>query len=415
MFSITAKAEAGLTEVIGGSTMETATPISFGVEYVSTKDEENTYYKITTPAEKAYYFLYVKNINIPYVYGGGFVINIENVYGEIITGTNYSMQPNNDTIVETVLEPNMTYYIHANAKYSGNFRMYFWYNEDTVGDFMDTSTKVALNSNVIGTIDGKDDRDWYYFQTGNYTNYILYFKNLSGERMGARVYNQYYEVLAYDEYVYSSNYNGVYFYLNNLSPNTKYYISIFPETGYGQKYLLNVYPNRTSIQDADISYKTTYTYTGKTIQPKVTIIYSGETLLKGRDYKITYSNNKKPGKGKITITGLNEYEGKITKVFDILPKKQTIKKITNISGRKLKLVYTKDSTATGYEIQYSPYKSFFYDTQTVIVKGKKNSTKTIKKLAKKKTYYVRVRTYVKCGSTTVKGKWSSVKKIKIKK
>ena len=87
------------------------------------------------------------------------------------------------------------------------------------------------------------------------------------------------------------------------------------------------------------------------------------------------SNNKKPGRGKITIKGINGYTGSVTKNFDILPKRQKIKKLTNVSGRKLKVSYTKDSTATGYEIQISPFKTFFYDTKTVKVKGKKNSAK----------------------------------------
>ena len=415
-FSTTAKAAAGLTEVIGSSTMENATPISFDVDYVSAKDGEDMYYKFTTPAKKAYYFLYVKNINIAYAYGEYFDVKLENAYGEIVGKTgSYVDAPNESTTIEAVLEPGTTYYIHANGVNNGNFRMNIYYNEDKIGDFMEASTKVSLNSNVTGTIDGTGDIDWYCFKTGNYENYILNFKNLSGTTMHVHVYNQYSEILGYDTYVGSWDYDGSYIYLNNLSPNTKYYVRMSAGDYYGQKYLFNVYPNRTAIQDTTISYKTTYTYTGKTIQPGVTITYNGTTLSKGKDYTVTYSNNKKPGRGKITIKGLNGYTGTVTKNFDILPKRQKIKKLTNVSGRKLKVSYTKDSTATGYEIQISPFKNFFFDIRTVNVKGKKNTAKTIKKLTKNKTYYVRVRTYVKSGSTTVSGAWSSVKKIKIKK
>lgn len=416
-FGTTVKAAAGLTEVIGSSTMENATPISYNVDYVSAKDGEDMYYKFTTPAKKAYYFLYVKNINIAYS-RGDFYVKIENAYGEKITGTGYDVDsPNESTTLQTLLEPATTYYIHANGSNNGNFRMYLSYNEDNVGDTMDTSTKVSLNSNVTGTIDGDGDVDCYCFQTGNYKDYVLNFKNLSGERMTAYVYNQYGEVLTYEKYIYSYNYDGVNLYLNNLAPNTKYYVKTYSYySGYwDQKYLFKVSPNRIAIQDTTISYKTTYTYSGKTIQPGLTVTYNGTTLSKGKDYTVTYSNNKKPGRGKITIKGLNGYTGTVTKKFDILPKRQKIKKLTNVSGRKLKVSYTKESTATGYEIQISPFKNFIFDIQTVNVKGKKNSAKTIKNLTKNKTYYVRVRTYVKSGSTTVSGAWSSVKKIKIKK
>ena len=51
----TSKSGCRLTEMIGSSTMENATPISFDVDYVSAKDGEDMYYKFTTPAKKAYY------------------------------------------------------------------------------------------------------------------------------------------------------------------------------------------------------------------------------------------------------------------------------------------------------------------------------------------------------------------------
>ena len=45
----------------------------------------------------------------------------------------------------------------------------------------------------------------------------------------------------------------------------------------------------------------------------------------------------------------------------------------------------------------------------------KTTSYTIKKLKKKKTYYVRIRTYKKVSGKTYYSGWSSVKKVKIKK
>ena len=45
----------------------------------------------------------------------------------------------------------------------------------------------------------------------------------------------------------------------------------------------------------------------------------------------------------------------------------------------------------------------------------KKTKYTIKKLKKKKTYYIRVRAYKMNGRKKVYGKWSTVKKVKIKK
>lgn len=97
----------------------------------------------------------------------------------------------------------------------------------------------------------------------------------------------------------------------------------------------------------------------------------------------------------------------------------TVKSLSKVSSLKLKAKkkaftasWKKVKNATKYQIQYAVSKK-------KVEKAKKKSvTKTsvtIKGLKKKKTYYVRVRAYTKNGKTTVYGKWSSVKKIKIKK
>lgn len=77
--------------------------------------------------------------------------------------------------------------------------------------------------------------------------------------------------------------------------------------------------------------KTSYSYTGKAIKPTVKIVNGKTTLKEGTDYKIAYNNNTNAGTGKITITGIGNYTGTITKTFTI--KKVSVKK-TNISLKK---------------------------------------------------------------------------------
>lgn len=48
------------------------------------------------------------------------------------------------------------------------------------------------------------------------------------------------------------------------------------------------------------------------------------------------------------------------------------------------------------------------------VKGYKITAKTIKKLKSRKTYYVKVRAYNKKGKLKAYGKWSRVKKVKVR-
>ena len=76
--------------------------------------------------------------------------------------------------------------------------------------------------------------------------------------------------------------------------------------------------------------------------------------------------------------------------------------------------WKKNSGASGYQIQYGQTSQFKKAKTVTISKGK--STKTVlKKLKKKKTYYVRIRTY-----QTVSGKrsyslWSSPRTVIVKK
>lgn len=67
----------------------------------------------------------------------------------------------------------------------------------------------------------------------------------------------------------------------------------------------------------------------------------------------------------------------------------------------------------GYQIQYSLKKNM-KKAKTVTVMGYAQSSRVIKKLKKKKTYYVHVRTFAKVGKTTYYSAWSAKKKVKTK-
>ncbi|MFR8616964.1 MAG: fibronectin type III domain-containing protein [Anaerostipes hadrus] len=55
------------------------------------------------------------------------------------------------------------------------------------------------------------------------------------------------------------------------------------------------------------------------------------------------------------------------------------------------------------------------ESKTKTISKNKTTSYTIKKLKKKKTYYVRIRTYKKVSGKTYYSEWSSMKKVKIKK
>ena len=96
--------------------------------------------------------------------------------------------------------------------------------------------------------------------------------------------------------------------------------------------------------------------------------------------------------------------------------KKTLPKVNlcvskNKKGRKLIVCWNAVKGAKGYQLQYALNKKF---KKKKSIQTKKTKY-TIKKLKKKKTYYIRVRAYKMNGKKKVYGKWSMVKKAKIKK
>lgn len=198
--------------------------------------------------------------------------------------------------------------------------------------------------------------------------------------------------------------------------------------------------------------------------------HQDELLVEGKDYEVTYSDNIKPGTAKVTITGLGDYKGcelnftyKIHKTIqstttelkpETIPsvpntpsttapdtatsttakrpgtKKITVKKAAIQKIKALKKAFTinilKDKDqVTGYQISYSYKKNFKgqkvktlkkFKYKKIKVKRKKYTITSykVKGFKRKKTVYVRVRAYKQVGKTKVYGKWSSVKKVKIK-
>ncbi|MCQ2492617.1 MAG: InlB B-repeat-containing protein [Lachnospiraceae bacterium] len=93
----------------------------------------------------------------------------------------------------------------------------------------------------------------------------------------------------------------------------------------------------------------------------------------------------------------------------------SISSLKNSSSKKMTVKWSKNSKATGYQIQYSKSSSFASGNKTVTVKGAGTVSKKISSLTKKKTYYVRVRAYKTVSSVKYYSAWSAKKSVKIKK
>ena len=158
-----------------------------------------------------------------------------------------------------------------------------------------------------------------------------------------------------------------------------------------------------------VSIAASVAYTGKTLKPKVTVKdAAGKTLKEKTDYTVTYSKKKSVGKATVKVTFNGNYSGTKPLTFKIVPKKTSIS--LKPGKKSFTVKYKKQTSGSGYEIQYST-SSKFKSAKTVKISNSKTVSKTVKKLKSKKTYYVRVR--VTKGSS-YKSSWSAVKKVKVK-
>ena len=107
---------------------------------------------------------------------------------------------------------------------------------------------------------------------------------------------------------------------------------------------------RTSLRKATVSkLLAAYGFTGKAIKPTITLKLNGKTLVKNKDYKVSYQNNSKLGKATLTITGIGQYTGKIKKTFKIV-KKTSLKK-AKITLPKKTYKYTKKAIKPNVKVK----------------------------------------------------------------
>lgn len=123
-----------------------------------------------------------------------------------------------------------------------------------------------------------------------------------------------------------------------------------------------------------------------------------------------------PTPGMVTPAGPSRPQGSVT----VSPKKPSVPKakIAKVKSTKRKAATVQwkrlKGKMSGYQVQMALNKKFKKGLKKLTVKKAKTTKATIKRLKSKKTYYVRVRAYYKTGGKTYYGKWSSIKKVRVK-
>ena len=158
------------------------------------------------------------------------------------------------------------------------------------------------------------------------------------------------------------------------------------------------------------------TYTGSAIKPSPTVKIDDYKLQAGTDYTLSWQNNTNVGKATVVLTGKGCCAGKtISRNFTILPKGTGISALS-AAKNSVKVTWIKQpKQIDGYQIQYSPDKTFATNRKIVTVAGASKTAGAVKSLTSGKTYYFRVRTYKSVDGVKYLAKWSAAKSIKTKK
>ena len=153
-----------------------------------------------------------------------------------------------------------------------------------------------------------------------------------------------------------------------------------------------------------------YTYNGKSHTPSVKVYDQKGKMLSADQYTVKYSSGRKNlGSYTVDVYGKGAVTGTASAKYVITPAKM---KTPSVKAGKKKLTVKWKKLGGGSQ-SYQIY---------VLKKGTKKakyyistgSSKTIKKLSKKKYYYTKIRSYKKINGKTYYGSWSGTKKVKVK-
>ena len=210
-----------------------------------------------------------------------------------------------------------------------------------------------------------------------------------------------------------------------LNDSKSAYISSFDASGKTIRYLTALTPTLTNtstgitVKWSKVTGATgyyVYRKTGsgsysriKTITSASTVSYTDTAVKSNNGTAYTYAVRAYYTSGSTTYTG--SYTGKSTY-------RLTTPSISSLTAgsKKITVKWAKNSTASGYQIQYSTSSSFTTSTtKTVTVSGASTVSRAITGLTKGKKYYIRIRTYkTNSAGTSYYSGWSSTKYTKAK-
>lgn len=187
-------------------------------------------------------------------------------------------------------------------------------------------------------------------------------------------------------------------YMNNINAGNAT-VSIKGIGNYSGVLSKNFKINPMPITSSHIAKTLGYTkceFSGNSRTPYVKLVWNNNgkkiNLVKGRDFTVTYSNNRNVGRAAVKVVGKGNYGGSFTKYFDIMPQKVKNLKVTGTGSTSISLSWSKQSYISGYCIykydtsakQYKYFKTVSASDSKVTLTGFDPAT----------AHYFKVRSFV---------------------
>ncbi len=207
---------------------------------------------------------------------------------------------------------------------------------------------------------------------------------------------------------------AIYYNDSTIEPKNAGAYAVTMDVAAGAKYSAQkgLYLGTFTINKADLSkVKVTVadaTWSGKQLKP-TRFEYSGVSFAISANATVkSYGKNKDIGKGAVSLKGKGNFTGTKTITFKIVPKKNSVTKITS-GTKQMKVTWVKttaDQKVTKYQLRYRVKGVNAWTTKTYAAV---NSSATIKNLYNGKQYEVQVRSYKVVSGVKYYSGWSEAK------
>lgn len=358
---------------------ELALDNNWSESWITEDDDTEHWYRVSVPADGRVVIKMMAYMNYMnwHLYTADLSKTIQD--GSYFGGTETAPQT---VTIDKVLSAG-TYYLKIREdNHAGKYRLCgsfenYGANDSNAYSF-DSPQVLSENTVITGALTETDEEDWYRFTVGAPGVYTI--KTVS--------YHSYLDFHLYNSDMTKTIANASYYYGSETAPATKtfdvtlgagnYYIKI--NTGDCGKYLVSW----TKLTQASCTHVYNNTYVGATFLAGGYTEHVCEKC--GHTYRDGYTAKRVLG----TPSFYSLYRTKAKKSFYVY--------------------YGSVGYANGYQIRYTTDRKM---KKSVKIKSYSSyGIKTIKKLKRRKKYYVQVRAYVKVGGKKVYSKWSAKKSVK---